>query len=174
MPVLRFHYGGALIVVDLLCAPSEPVEDPPGRRPGQARGRAYPDELTAPVDTLGQAVEAKPQPIPCRRTTLLSGWGIASEPALSAVPWPGRAAVGFFAGALMPCYNLFDKVNFYLTFGEGSRHHREPRRPGVRRNFRCRRHGCSPAAISAARRSACPTRCAWWCRGSNWRWPAGT
>ena len=125
VPVPRFHYGGALIVVDLFCAPSEPVieEDLPGG--GHARVKRESGlilmNLTAPVDTLGQATGGLLTKHALSPHQLLSGWGIAPEFALSAVP--GQIAPrlpGFFAGALMPCYNLFDKVNLYLTFGEGN------------------------------------------------------
>ena len=137
VPVPRFHYGGALIVVDLFCAPSEPVieEDLPGG--GHARvkreGGLILMNLTAPVDTLGQAVGGLLATHSLSPHQLLSGWGIAPEPALSAVP--GQVAPrlpGFFAGALMPCYNLFDKVNLYLTFGEGNVDITESREDQVR------------------------------------------
>ncbi|MCB1329539.1 MAG: hypothetical protein KDK28_08865 [Maritimibacter sp.] len=137
VPVPRFHYGGALIVVDLFCAPSEPMieEDLPGG--GHARvkreGGLILMNLTAPVDTLGQATGGLLTKHALSPHQLLSGWGIAPEFALSAVP--GQIAPrlpGFFAGALMPCYNLFDKVNLYLTFGEGNVDITESREDQVR------------------------------------------
>ena len=124
VPVPGFHYGGALIQADIFCAPSEPVtfEDLPGG--GHARvkreGGLILMNLTAPVDTLGRAIGALLGQHDLSPGQLLSGWGIAPEPALAAVP--GQIAPrlpGFFSGALMPCYNIFDKVHLYLTFGEG-------------------------------------------------------
>ena len=137
VPVPQFHYGGALIQADIFCAPSEPVtfEALPGG--GHARikreGGLILINLTAPVDTLGRAVGALLSQHHLSPDQLLSGWGIAPEPVLSAVP--GQIAPrlpGFFAGALMPCYNIFDKVHLYLTFGEGEVDIVESREENVR------------------------------------------
>lgn len=125
VPVPRIHYGGALLVADVFCAPSQPVtfDNLPGG--GHARVKRESGlilmNVTAPVDTLGQAVGGLLSQHHLSPGQLLSGWGIAPEPVLAAVP--GQIAPrlpGFFSGALMPCYNIFDQVNLYLTFGEGS------------------------------------------------------
>lgn len=124
VPVPRFHYGGALLVADIFCAPSEPVieEDLPGG--GHARvkreGGLILMNVTAPVDTLGRAVGGLLSRHSLSPGQLLSGWGIAPEPELAAVPAQIAPRLpGFFSGALMPCYNIFNEVNLYLTFGEG-------------------------------------------------------
>ncbi|HCQ66666.1 MAG TPA: hypothetical protein DIU07_16620 [Rhodobacteraceae bacterium] len=124
VPVPHFHYGGALIQADIFCSPSEPVtfEDLPGG--GHVRvkreGGLILMNLTAPVETLGRAVGGLLHQHELSPGQLLSGWGIAPEPVLAAVP--GQIAPrlpGFFSGALMPCYNIFDKVHLYLTFSQG-------------------------------------------------------
>ncbi len=137
VPVPGFHYGGALIEADIFCAPSEPVieEELPGG--GHARvkreGGLILMNLTAPVHTLGRAVAGLLSQHALSPHQLLSGWGIAPEPALSAVPSQIAPRLpGFFAGALMPCYNIFDKVHLYLTFGEGPVEITESREENVR------------------------------------------
>ena len=124
VPVPRFHYGGALIEADIFCAPSEPVieEDLPGG--GHARvkreGGLILMNLTSPVYTLGRVVGNLLTRHRLSPDQLLSGWGIAPEPSLAAVPSQIAPRLpGFFAGALMPCYNIYDRVHLYLTFGEG-------------------------------------------------------
>lgn len=137
VPVPRFHYEGVLIEADVFCAPSDPVtfEDLPGG--GHARvnreGGLILMNLTAPVETLGRAVGGLLAAHELSPHQLLSGWGIAPEPALAAVP--GQIAPrlpGFFAGALMPCYNIFDRVHLYLTFGIGEVDIFESREDNVR------------------------------------------
>ena len=137
VPVPGFHYGGALIQADIFCAPSEPVveEDLPGG--GHARVKREAGlilmNLTAPVHTLGRAIGGLLSQHGLSPDQLLSGWGIAPEPALSSVP--GQIAPrlpGFFSGALMPCYNIFEKVHLYLTFGEGVVDIAESREDNVR------------------------------------------
>ncbi len=140
VPVPQFHYGGALIEADIFCAPSEPVieEDLPGG--GLARvkreGGLILMNLTSPVYTLGRVVGNLLTRHRLSPDQLLSGWGIAPEPSLAAVP--GQIAPrlpGFFAGALMPCYNIFDRVHLYLTFGEGAVELAESREEHVRLHF---------------------------------------
>jgi len=137
VPVPRLHYGGALLVADVFCAPSEPVtfEDLPGG--GRARVKRESGlilmNVSAPVDTLGTAVGELLSRHALSPGQLLSGWGIAPEPVLAAVP--GQVAPrlpGFFSGALMPCYNIYDQVNLYLTFGEGDVEIVESREENVR------------------------------------------
>jgi len=124
VPVPHFYYDGVMIEVDVFCGRSEPVivEDLPGG--GKARvkreGNLVLVNLTAPPTELGRAVSALLGAHGLSPHQLLSGWGIAPEPALASVP--GQVAPrlpGFFAGALMPCYMLDDKVHLYLTFGAG-------------------------------------------------------
>lgn len=124
VPVPHFFYDGLQIVVDVFCSRSEPVieEEVPGG--GKARvkqeGNLVLVNLTAPPETLGRAVGALLGGHGLSPHQLLSGWGIAPEPALASVP--GQVAPrlpGFFAGALMPCYMLDDQVHLYLTFGAG-------------------------------------------------------
>jgi enamine deaminase RidA (YjgF/YER057c/UK114 family) len=124
VPVPHFYYDGVLLEVDVFCAPSDPVieEDLPGG--GRARvkreGEMVLVNLTAPPTSLGRAIGGLLTRHALSPDQLLSGWGIAPEPLLSAVP--GQVAPrlpGFFAGALMPCYMIDDKVHLYLTFGIG-------------------------------------------------------
>lgn len=137
VPVPQFHYDGILIEADVFCAPSAPVieEDLPGG--GRARvkreGGMILMNFTAPADTLGRAVGGLLTQHALSPDQLLSGWGIAPEHALSAVP--GQIAPrlpGFFAGALMPCYMIDDRVHLYLTFGEGELEITESRGDRVR------------------------------------------
>lgn len=124
VPVPKFHYDGALVEADIFCAPSEPVveEELPGGghvRLKRENGLVLMN-LTAPVDGLGRAVGGLLSTHRLSPDQLLSGWGIAPEPMLAAVP--GHIAPrlpGFFAGALMPCYMIDERVHLYLTFGEG-------------------------------------------------------
>lgn len=124
VPVPHFYYDGVQIEVDVFCSRSEPVitEDLPGG--GKARvkreGNLVLVNLTAPPASLGRAVGGLLTGHALSPHQLLSGWGIAPEPMLSAVPNQVAPRLpGFFAGALMPCYMLDDLVHLYLTFGAG-------------------------------------------------------
>lgn len=124
VPVPHFYYDGVMLEVDVFCARSEPVIEQSLPAGGQVRvkheGNLILANLTAPPDSLGRAIGGLLTRHGLSPHQLLSGWGIAPEPALSAVP--GQVAPrlpGFFAGALMPCYMLDDRVHLYLTFGVG-------------------------------------------------------
>ncbi len=137
VPVPRFHYGGALIEADIFCAPSEPVIEEDLAGGGHARvkreGGLVLLNVTTPIQTLGRAVGEMLHLHDLSPDQLLSGWGIAPEPYLTAVP--GQIAPklpGFFSGALMPCYNIFDMAHLYLAFGVGEVEITESREEHVR------------------------------------------
>ncbi|GKY87135.1 RidA family protein [Sinisalibacter aestuarii] len=124
VPVPHFYYDGVLLEVDVFCARAQPVEGE--ALPGGGSARVMREDelvlvnLTAPPASLGQAIGGLLNRHALSPDQLLSGWGIAPEPMLSAVP--GQVAPrlpGFFAGALMPCYQIGDQVHLYLTFGTG-------------------------------------------------------
>lgn len=122
VPVPHFYYDGVMLEVDVFCGRSEPVIEESLPAGGRARikveGNLVLVNLTAPPSSLGRAVGGLLTRHSLSPHQLLSGWGIAPEPQLSAVP--GQLAPrlpGFFAGALMPCYLIDDQVHLYLTFG---------------------------------------------------------
>jgi len=124
VPVPHFHYAGIELAVDVHCAPAEAVIE--NALPGGGRARVMREpgaivlNLAAPVSSIGQALGGVLSLHRLSPDRLLSGWGIAPEPMLSAVP--GQIAPrlpGFFVGALMPCYKGDDLAHLYLTFGEG-------------------------------------------------------
>jgi enamine deaminase RidA (YjgF/YER057c/UK114 family) len=140
VPVPHFYYDGVLLEVDVYCAPSEPVIDEPLPGGGRARVKREADlvlvNLSAPPGSLGQAIGGLLSQHALSPDQLLSGWGIAPEPMLSAVP--GQVAPrlpGFFAGALMPCYRIDDQVHLYMSFGAGAVEIAERRGARMRLHF---------------------------------------
>lgn len=137
VPVPHFFYDGVMVVADVFCARSKPVIDEALPGGGKARvkreGSLVLVNLTAPPDMLGRAIGGLLTKHRLSPHQLLSGWGIAPEPYLSAVP--GQVAPrlpGFFAGALMPCYLIDDQAHLYLTFGAGDVEIAEHRGESVR------------------------------------------
>ena len=125
VPVPHFYYDGVMMEVDVFCGRSEPVIEESLPAGGHARvkseGNLVLVNLTAPPNSLGRVVGGLLTRHGLSPHQLLSGWGIAPEPQLSAVP--GQLAPrlpGFFAGALMPCYMIDDRVHLYLTFGSAN------------------------------------------------------
>jgi len=119
--VPHFYYDGILLEVDVFCAPSEPMveEDLPGG--GKLRFVREADmelfNLSAPADTLGQALGAAMSRHSLSPERLLSGWGVSPEPALESIPAQVAPRLpGFFSGALMPCFLGDDLAHLYLTF----------------------------------------------------------
>ncbi len=140
VPVPHFFYEGAVLEADIYCAPSEPLVEQVLPGGGRARfvreGNVVQMNLTAPVATLGEAIGGALGKHRLSPDQLLSGWGVAPEPALTQVP--GQIAPrlpGFFSGALMPCYKLDEEVHLYLTFGEGDISIDESRGGRVRRHL---------------------------------------
>jgi enamine deaminase RidA (YjgF/YER057c/UK114 family) len=137
VPIPHFYYDGLLLSVDLHCAPAEAVLENPLPGGGRARLMREPGSLvlnlSAPVASIGPVLGGLLTLHRLSPDRLMSGWGIAPEPMLSAVP--GQIAPrlpGFFSGALMPCYRRDDHAHLYLTFASDEIALDERREGGVR------------------------------------------
>lgn len=137
VPVPHFYYEGLALSVDVHCGSAEPVVESALPGGGLVRIMHEPDaivmNLAAPVGSIGQALGGMMALHKLSPDRLLSGWGIAPEPMLSAVP--GQIAPrlpGFFSGALMPCYRGDDHAHLYLTFGANEVELHESREGRVR------------------------------------------
>jgi enamine deaminase RidA (YjgF/YER057c/UK114 family) len=137
VPIPHFYYDGLLISVDVHCARAEAVVE--NALPGGGRARLMREpgtvvlNLAAPVASIGPALGGLLTLHRLAPDRLMSGWGIAPEPMLSAVP--GQIAPrlpGFFSGALMPCYRRDDHAHLYLTFATEEIVLDEHREGGVR------------------------------------------
>ncbi|GGD42759.1 RidA family protein [Sinisalibacter lacisalsi] len=137
VPVPHFYYDGLLLSVDVHCARAETVLE--NALPGGGRARLMREpgtivlNLAAPVASIGPALGGLLTLHRLSPDRLMSGWGIAPEPMLSAVP--GQIAPrlpGFFSGALMPCYRQDDHAHLYLTFATDAIELDERREGGVR------------------------------------------
>lgn len=122
--VPHFYYPGVLLEVDVFCAPSTPVtleELPDGGHLRFVREDGIELlNLSAPADTIGRALGHAMSRHGLSPDRLLSGWGVAPEPVLAAVPAQVAPRLpGFFSGALMPCFLGDDLVHLYLSFGTG-------------------------------------------------------
>jgi len=137
VPIPHFYYDGLLLSADVHCAEAEAVLE--NTLPGGGRARLMREpgtvvlNLAAPVASIGPALGGLLSLHHLSPDRLMSGWGIAPEPMLSAVP--GQIAPrlpGFFSGALMPCYRRDDHAHLYLTFATDAIALDERREGGVR------------------------------------------